>query len=84
MDRLIWTAWRAFWVGLGASAVLISQSLLAPASPGASSTPAGELAPPAMMAPANTSTVKSTDPVVSKSSLGALRAKTSARIHNAS
>jgi hypothetical protein len=28
MDRLIWTAWRAFWVGLGASAVLIGQTLL--------------------------------------------------------
>jgi hypothetical protein len=39
MDRLIWTAWRAFWVGLGASAVLIAQSLLAPA-PAASTAPA--------------------------------------------
>jgi len=29
MDRLIWTAWRAFWVGLGASLVLIAQSLIA-------------------------------------------------------
>jgi hypothetical protein len=28
MDRLIWTAWRAFWIGLGASSVLIAQSLL--------------------------------------------------------
>lgn len=33
MDRLIWTAWRAFWVGLGASAVIVGQSLLAPATP---------------------------------------------------
>ena len=33
MDRLIWTAWRAFWVGLGASAVLIAQSLLAAPAP---------------------------------------------------
>jgi hypothetical protein len=33
MDRLIWTAWRAFWVGLGASAVLIAQALLAPPAP---------------------------------------------------
>lgn len=31
MDRLIGVAWRAFWVGLGASAVIIGQSLLAPA-----------------------------------------------------
>jgi hypothetical protein len=30
MDRLIKTAWRAFWVGLGASAVLIGQSIFAP------------------------------------------------------
>src|SRR5688572_7683379 len=27
MDRLIWISWRAFWVGLGASLVLIVQSL---------------------------------------------------------
>ena len=33
MDRLIWAAWRAFWVGLGASAVIVAQSLLAPAAP---------------------------------------------------
>ncbi len=32
MDRWIEMAWRAFWIGLGASAVLIAQSLLAPAS----------------------------------------------------
>ncbi len=30
MERLIRTAWRAFWVGLGASSVLIGQSLVAP------------------------------------------------------
>lgn len=29
MDRLISAAWRAFWIGLGASAVLIAQSVLA-------------------------------------------------------
>lgn len=28
MDRLVWAAWRAFWVGLGASAVLIGQSVI--------------------------------------------------------
>jgi hypothetical protein len=31
MDRWIRTAWRAFWVGLGASAVLIGQTVLMPA-----------------------------------------------------
>ncbi len=36
MDRLIWTAWRAFWIGLGASAVIVGQSLVAPAAPAAS------------------------------------------------
>lgn len=30
MERWITTAWRAFWIGLGASAVLITQSLVAP------------------------------------------------------
>jgi hypothetical protein len=27
MERLIWVTWRAFWIGLGASLVLIAQSL---------------------------------------------------------
>jgi hypothetical protein len=44
MDRLIWAAWRAFWVGLGASAVIVAQSLLAPAAPPS----AAEIAPPAV------------------------------------
>lgn len=26
MERLIWVTWRAFWVGLGASLVLIAQA----------------------------------------------------------
>jgi len=38
MDRLIWAAWRAFWIGLGASAVIVGQSFLAPA-------PAADVAP---------------------------------------
>lgn len=33
MDRWIRHAWRAFWVGLGASAVLIGQTLTAPSQP---------------------------------------------------
>lgn len=32
MDRLIRNAWRAFWIGLGASTVLIAQSLVPLAS----------------------------------------------------
>ncbi len=35
MDGWIKTAWRAFWVGLGASAVLVSQAVLAPSHPAA-------------------------------------------------
>lgn len=27
MERLIWISWRAFWIGLGASVVLIGQAL---------------------------------------------------------
>jgi hypothetical protein len=27
MERLIWITWRAFWIGLGASLVLIAQAL---------------------------------------------------------
>ena len=26
MERLIWITWRAFWIGLGASLVLIAQA----------------------------------------------------------
>jgi hypothetical protein len=48
MDGMIRTAWRAFWVGLGASAVLIGQTVLAPA-PGAA-IPADPAAVP-MVAP---------------------------------
>jgi hypothetical protein len=44
MDRLIKTAWRAFWVGLGASAVLVSQSVLSP-SPSPSAPPVDSAAP---------------------------------------
>ena len=33
MDRLIRIAWRTFWVGLGASAVLIGQSVIASRDP---------------------------------------------------
>ena len=69
MDRLIRTAWRAFWVGLGASAVLISQSVLAPAPvPGPStSDPAAAplVAPIPTLAPA-AAHKKSADPILSR------------------
>ncbi|MBX3188408.1 MAG: hypothetical protein KF819_15430 [Labilithrix sp.] len=62
MDRLINTAWRAFWVGLGASAVLITQSLLATAPP----PPPVEAdpAPPPAVEPAVRA--KSADPILSR------------------
>jgi hypothetical protein len=28
MERLIWISWRAFWIGLGASVVLIAQAVV--------------------------------------------------------
>lgn len=40
MDKMVWLAWRAFWVGLGASVVLIGQTLLTPPAPEAPSMPA--------------------------------------------
>lgn len=49
MERLIRIAWRTFWVGLGASAVLVTQSLLPPKT--AAAPPARELAEPTVDAP---------------------------------
>jgi hypothetical protein len=64
MDGLIRTAWRAFWVGLGASAVLISQSVLAPAPTTAPADPAAApfVAPVPNLAPA-AARRKSADPL---------------------
>jgi hypothetical protein len=83
MDRLIWTAWRAFWVGLGASAVLIAQSLLAPELPAAATTPA----PPAVIEPASPAVasparVKSADPILSRNPFDSTRGKVVARVRN--
>ena len=70
MDRLIKTAWRAFWVGLGASAVLISQSVLAPPSaapaPGADPAAAPLLAPPSPAAAPAAARRRSADPILSR------------------
>ena len=82
MDRLIWTAWRAFWVGLGASAVLIAQSLLeppqaasVPPSPGVEEPPSVETAPVR---------AKRADPILSRNPFDATRGKAIARVRNAS
>jgi hypothetical protein len=65
MDRLIRTAWRAFWVGLGASAVLVGQSLLVPGPVPAVPSPADPAVP--MVAPApNAARPRSVDPVLSR------------------
>lgn len=70
MDRLIRTAWRAFWVGLGASAVLVTQSLVMPSPPSAPPPVPEPAAAPLVArpspAPAAARTRKRTDPVLSK------------------
>lgn len=46
MDRLITVAWRVFWVGLGASTVLIAQTLMtAPSSASADHDSAAQVVP---------------------------------------
>jgi hypothetical protein len=68
MDRLIRTAWRAFWVGLGASAVLISQSVFAPAPAPAAADPAPVVVPAPSPSPAAALPLprKSADPILSR------------------
>jgi hypothetical protein len=68
MDRLIRTAWRAFWVGLGASAVLISQSVLAPGPAAAPADPVPVVLPVPVPAPAAARPLprKSADPILSR------------------
>lgn len=64
MDRLIRTAWRAFWVGLGASAVLVGQSLLGP-GPATPAVDHVEPAPPIVAPAPNAARPRSADPVLS-------------------
>jgi hypothetical protein len=47
MDRLVTIAWRAFWVGLGASVVLVAQTLAsaAPETPPAAAPTVQDAAP---------------------------------------
>jgi hypothetical protein len=47
MDRSIRIAWRVFWVGLGASAVLIAESVLSSRAPA----PPVEVEAPVLAAP---------------------------------
>lgn len=64
MDRLISAAWRAFWIGLGASAVFVGQSLLAPEPKPAS---AADIAPSVHeAAPSYKAPVRTNGNVVSK------------------
>lgn len=51
MDRLITTAWRAFWVALGGSVVLVGQAAFFPA-PRLPAAPAPALVAPAPDQPA--------------------------------
>ena len=68
MERLIWITWRAFWIGLGASLVLIAQSF-APVK--VTVMPRDEVKIAPAPAPAPTSdgmekTQKSADPILSR------------------
>jgi hypothetical protein len=71
MERLIWITWRAFWIGLGASLVLIAQAF-APVK--VTVMPREEVkiapvstAPPSVNAPAPAPTMpKSADPILSR------------------
>ena len=69
MDRLIWISWRAFWVGLGASLVLIVQSL--GSTPDESPKPVEPAVvvpapPPPPAAAVKVKSVKSADPILSR------------------
>lgn len=77
MDGLIWAAWRAFWVGLGASAVLITQSLLAPA-------PVPRFAEPFEQPVATPVEVKRADPTLSLEPFDSNRGKAGAGVRNQS
>lgn len=52
MDRLITTAWRAFWVALGGSVVLVGQAAFFPAPRLPAAAPAPALVAPAPDKPA--------------------------------
>ncbi|HVH45940.1 MAG TPA: hypothetical protein VM925_26485 [Labilithrix sp.] len=82
MDHLITTAWRAFWVGLGASAVLIAQGLLTPSSPAATA-PAPSVEEPAPYV-APKASAKSADPILSRNPFESARTKLALRGRSAS
>jgi hypothetical protein len=66
MERLIWVTWRAFWIGLGASLVLIAQSF-APVKVSVMPRDEVKIAPKATPAPAPTPTIeKSAEPILSR------------------
>ena len=83
MDRLIWAAWRAFWVGLGASLVLIAQSVLAP-PPVLSTTQPKAVDEPIEQPVAAPARVKSADPILSRNPFDSTRGKVGARVRNES
>ncbi len=64
MERAIWISWRVFWVGLGASLVLIAQSLAS--SPDEASKPSE----PAIVVPASpappAAKSKKSEPILSR------------------
>ena len=78
MDRMIATAWKAFWIGLGAAAVLVSQSVLAP-SPSLAPAPSDPRAAPAVAPSPHLSPAalrhRSVEPVLSDSKRNPLPAR---------
>lgn len=72
MERLIWVTWRAFWIGLGASLVLIAQafapSMVAPAPKVEAKVETAGTGAPSGEAPtcAGGASTKSADPILSR------------------
>lgn len=70
MERLIWVTWRAFWIGLGASLVLILQALAPTPTPAAFVAPGPNVAanadPPACAPAVPSAASKSADPILSR------------------
>ena len=65
MERLIWITWRAFWIGLGASLVLIAQAF-APVKVTVMPRDEVKIAPAANVPPPAPTLEKSADPILSR------------------
>lgn len=66
MERLIWITWRAFWIGLGASLVLIVQALAPSVLPHAHPPPSALADPAPAPAPRAEPRARSAEPILSR------------------